>query len=154
MSCCIFLQNVHSKVCKMWAFPKWFRTRMEILVSPWGRVEYEGSEWSMRNNRTGHHKDLLYVSLERALELCRDIAQLGWISLKTMKLYFHLFLVVFYLIFPWVKRERERERERERDQTYCWGSKCLYMFSVSCFVVVWFCFLLLSLFDCVFVLIN
>jgi hypothetical protein len=28
------------------------------------------------------------------------------------------------------------------------------MFSVSCFVVVWFCFLLLSLFDCVFVLIN
>ena len=108
---CIFLQNVHSKVCKMWAFPKWFRTRMEILVSPWGRVEYEGSEWSMRNNRTGHHKDLLYVSLERALELCRDIAQLGWISLKTMKLYFHLFLVVFYLIFPWVKRERERVRE-------------------------------------------
>ena len=73
---------------------------MEILVSPWGRVEYEGSEWSMRNNRTGHHKDLLYLSLERALELCRDIAQLGWISLKTMKLYFHLLKQGwFYAIF-------------------------------------------------------
>ena len=146
---CIFLQNVHSKVCKLWAFPKWFRTRMEILVSPWGRVEYEGSEWSMRNNRTGHHKDLLYVSLERALELCRDIAQLGWISLKTMKLYFHLFLVVFYLIFPWVKRERERERERERVRETRLTVEVLNAFTCFLFPV-----LLLSLFDCVFVLIN
>ena len=57
-----------------------------------------------------------------------------------------IFSFIFDSILSHIPLSQKRERER--------GSKCLYMFSVSCFVVVLFCFLLLSLFDCVFVLIN